>query len=86
MKELEKVLKALANKRRLAILQFLKNRKEATVGEISETIRLSFRSTSRHLAVLSNADILEKEQRSTEVYYRIGLRQDPTTTHVISRV
>ena len=86
MKSYEQLLKALANRRRLAILQFLKKRKEATVGEISEAIHLSFRSTSRHLAVLSHANILDKEQRSTEVYYRIANRQDQTASHVISRL
>ncbi len=86
MKKFELLLKALANKRRLAVLQYLKNQKEATVGEISEAIRLSFRSTSRHLGVLSHADVLEKEQRGTEVYYRIVSRQDPTLSHVISRI
>ena len=71
MKELEKTLKAFANKRRLAIVQFLKNKKEDSVGEIARVIHLSFRSTSRHLSVLLGADIVEKEQRSSQVFYRI---------------
>lgn len=71
-KGLERVLKAVANKRRLAILRFLKKRKEATVGSIAEAIKLSFKSTSRHLGVLSAADLLDREQRSLEVYYRIA--------------
>lgn len=71
-KELERVLKAVANKRRLAILRFLKKRKEATVGAVAEVIKLSFKSTSRHLSVLAAADIVEREQRSVEVYYRLA--------------
>lgn len=71
-KGLERVLKAAANKRRLAILRFLKKRKEATVGDIAEAIKLSFKSTSRHLGVLSAADLLDREQRSLEVYYRLA--------------
>lgn len=71
-KELERILKALANRRRLAILSFLQKKKEANVGEIAETIRLSLKSTSRHLAVLSGADILDREQRSSEVFYRLS--------------
>jgi len=61
MKDFEKVLKALANRRRLSITRCLKDKGEASVGEIAEEIRLSFRSTSRHLGVLAAADILEKE-------------------------
>lgn len=70
-KDFEKILKALANKRRLAVIKYLKKHKEATVGELAEAINLSFRSTSKHLGVLSVADIVEKEQRSLEVYYKI---------------
>ena len=72
MKEIEKQMKALANKRRLAILKFLKKTKEATVGGIAEEIKLSFKSTSRHLSVLYAAGIVEKEQRNVEVFYRLA--------------
>jgi len=72
-RELERVLKALANKRRLAIISFLRKRQEANVGDIAEAIYLSVKSTSRHLAVLSGADILDREQRSSEVFYKIDV-------------
>ncbi len=72
IKEVERVLKALANRRRLEIVKYLKKEKEATVGDIAEAIKLSFKSTSRHLAVLFSADIVEKEQRSIEVWYRLS--------------
>ncbi len=71
MKQYEKILKALANRRRLAIIKYLKQKKEAAVTEISGAIALSFKATSRHLAVLYNAEILEKNQRSLAVYYSI---------------
>ena len=71
MNNLERILKALANKRRLAILRFLIKQREAMVGEIAEAISLSFRSTSRHLAILFASDILEKEQRRLEMWYHI---------------
>ncbi len=84
MKELEKTLKALANKRRLAILHHLKKNKEATVTEFAEAINLSFRSTSRHLSILFSAGVLEKRQQSTEVYYFLAGRKHQTTEHVLS--
>ena len=84
MKELEKTLKALANGRRLAILKFLKNTKEATVGEIAENINLSFKATSRHLNVLANADILEKEQRSLQMFYRLPKKPLPVIRAFLS--
>ena len=70
-RELERELKALANKRRLAIIKFLKQNKEATVGDIAEAIKLSFKSTSKHLTVLKAVDIVEYEQRGLSYYYKL---------------
>ena len=72
MKGLEREIKALANKRRLAIIEYLNKSKEATVGDIAENIKLSFKATSKHLSVLYAADIVEKEQRSLEMWYRLS--------------
>lgn len=75
-KELEKIFKALANRRRLLILNFLKKKKRANVGEIAEAIKLSFKSTSRHLNVLISAGILDKEQSSLYVFYSFSSEQN----------
>ncbi|MCK5084778.1 MAG: winged helix-turn-helix transcriptional regulator [Candidatus Pacebacteria bacterium] len=83
IKNLEKMLKALANKRRLYILRYLKSKKEASVGDIAGKIHLSFKSTSRHLSVLSILDILEKEQRSSQVFYRISNNNDSILKHIL---
>ena len=72
MNNLEKVLKALANKRRLAIIKYLKRVKEASVGEIAAEIGLSFKSTSRHVRILLTALILERDQRALSVYYYVS--------------
>ena len=71
-KILERNFKALANKRRLAILKALKNRRRASVGLIAEDIRLSFKATSKHLNILYAAGIVEKEQESLTVYYNLS--------------
>ena len=67
-KELEKILKSLASRRRIAIIRYLKYTKEATVGTIAEKINLSFKSTSKHLIVLFSADIVEKDQKNTQIF------------------
>ena len=72
IRDIERILKALANRRRLAILKYLKDKKEARVGDIAGTIRLSFKATSKHLGILFAADIVEKEQRSLEMWYRLS--------------
>ena len=71
-KEMEQVLKAIANRRRLAIVRFLKGRKEASVGDIAHEIKLSFKSTSRHLGTLTVAGVLDREQQGLTVFYRIA--------------
>ncbi len=72
--ELERQFKVLANRRRLSILLYLRNRKEASVGDIAIAIKLSLPSTSKHLVMLERASFVEKEQRSLNVFYRIALR------------
>ena len=71
-RELEKQLKVLANRRRLAIIQYLKIHHEAPVTEIAGAIHLSFKSTSKHLIILSAASIVEKEQQHLQVFYRLS--------------
>ena len=83
-KELEKILKALANKRRLAILKFIKKSGRVSVGEIAGAIKLSFKATSKHLMILSNADILEKEQVSLTMLYFLPKNVHPIVSRVLS--
>ncbi len=72
MKEIERILKALANRRRLAILRFLKNQREASVGDIADNIKLSFKATSKHLNILARVDLVDKDQRSLLVFYSLA--------------
>ncbi|MEK7169718.1 MAG: metalloregulator ArsR/SmtB family transcription factor [Patescibacteria group bacterium] len=86
MKEYERVLKALANRRRLIIVARLKKRNEATVGDIAEYLNLSFKSTSKHLGVLSKSDILEKRQQGLEVFYFLNPKLPKLAISVISHL
>lgn len=74
-KKLEKILKAVANRRRVAILAYLKQEKEVKVGDIAEHIHLSFNATSKHLGVLFAANLVDKDQRSLEMWYRLSPNQ-----------
>jgi len=84
MRELEKILKALANRRRLAILKYLKDHREASVGEMAGKIDLSFKSTSKHLAILLAVDILDREQRSQQMFYSFSSSLKPVVKQIIS--
>lgn len=84
IKILEKILKTLANKRRLSIICYLKKQKSAKVGDIAKAINLSFTSTSKHLMRLFNADILEKEQKNLEMWYKLSSNQNNIVNYIIS--
>ena len=79
----ERTIKAIANRRRVGILKYLKKEKQATVQEIARAIKLSMKATSRHLIILSGADIVEREQRSIHVYYWIKKEQNMIVKHLI---
>lgn len=66
--DMEKILKALGNKRRLKILKILK-KKKISVSDIAKEMKLSIRAVSRHLNVLYTNGFLEKEQIGLTVYY-----------------
>lgn len=68
-KELVKILKALANPRRFAILVSLKKSRVLNVSSIADKIGLSFRSTSKHLLKLEDAGLVERKHQGREVFY-----------------
>ncbi len=82
----EKILKALANGRRLEIIKYIKGKKKANVGDIASHIKLSFKSTSRHLSILLGADMLEKEQKNVLVFYSISTKLAPLAKLVIFQI
>ena len=85
-KNLEKVLKAVANKRRLSILEYLSKKSEANVGDISEHINLSFKSTSRHLAILRAVDLVDREQRGLEIFYSLSIDMPDVIKQIIRHI
>lgn len=78
----ERILKALANRRRLAIVRYLKRKKHAVVGEIADEIKLSFKATSKHLGVLYAAEIVEREQQSLQMVYQLAHNLHLTAKHI----
>ena len=83
-KRLERLLKALANRRRLAMLRYIKEHREATVGEIAQHMKLSFKATSKHLALLVLADLLEKEQRSVQMFFSVSPAMPDIARRILS--
>jgi len=68
---MDKLLKAFANKRRLAIIQLLKSKKNLSVSDLARGIKLSLRSTSRHLSILHHVNVVDREQKGLTVFYAL---------------
>jgi DNA-binding transcriptional ArsR family regulator len=86
LKELEKIFKALGNRRRLAIIRFLNRQGEQSVANIARKIKLSFTSTSKHLLALYRSDILDRRQESLSVYYRLQDRLPEAMERVLVNI
>lgn len=82
--EVEKNYKALANRRRIAIIHFLYKENKARVNDISENIKLSFKSTSRHLQVLKAIGMIDSEQVGLEQYYYLTDKNNFFIKHLLS--
>ncbi len=84
--EMEKILKALANRRRLAIIKYLSREKTASVYDIAEAINLSYRSTSKHLSLLKSRGVVESEYVGQENHYKLSLPLSEVVKFVLKRI
>ncbi len=69
-----KLFKGLADKSRLAILKTILTGQK-TVADIAEATKLSQPNTSIHLACLLKCDLVRKEKKGREVFYRISTKE-----------
>ena len=74
MKELTKCLKALANERRLRILQELAKHEPLPINRIAKRIGLSLKSTSKHIQKLVECDFIERKQSSLWIWCTLNRR------------
>ena len=83
---LEKTLKALGNRRRLAIVAYLKKTSVASVGDIAKASGASFKAASKHLGILFAADIVEREQTSVTMNYSLSKSLSAAAKSVIGHL
>lgn len=77
--EAAKLLRALANERRLMILCQLADG-ERSVGQLLPLVGLSQSALSQHLAVLRDEGVVATRREATSVWYRIA---DPAALKVV---
>jgi DNA-binding transcriptional ArsR family regulator len=71
-KEATRCLKALANARRVRIIDELLSIPGLSVGDLKRILKLSYPSISRHLQRLADCDLVVLDQRSLNVYCRVN--------------
>jgi len=72
LKQITKVIKAVADEGRIRILCLLKNKKDLCVCEITEIIGLAQPTISSHLKLLENAGLIESYKDGLWVNYNIA--------------
>lgn len=66
------IFKALGNINRIKIIKMLVDGKSMTVTDIAKKIGVSLKSTSRHLFILKNLELLESEGKNGHVFYSMN--------------
>jgi len=72
LKNMEKIIKALADENRIRIIYLLKVKKNLCVCEITNIIGLSQPTISSHLKLLENAGLIESHKDGLWVNYNIN--------------
>lgn len=68
MRELIRVLKALSDPNRMRIMKMLQ-RREMCVCELAEALGISQPSVSRHMRILSEADLVRSRREGVWIHY-----------------
>lgn len=74
MKRWTVIFRALANINRLKIIKMLSGGKKMNVGDIADSLNISLKATSNHLAILKNLDVLEALGQYGHVFYSLNAK------------
>lgn len=83
LKQISKVVKAVADEGRIRILCLLKNKKDLCVCEITDIIGLAQPTISSHLKLLENAGLIESYKDGLWVNYNISSNLDSFSSQFI---
>jgi ArsR family transcriptional regulator len=75
--------RALSDPTRLRILDILRHRDEASVGELTEALGTSQQNVSKHLRALQAEGFLSRRKQGTRSLYRIS---DPAVLELCDRL
>jgi ArsR family transcriptional regulator len=67
----EKIMKSLANKYRLKIVESLGQKRKMCVSDLEEELDLNQSSVSKHLNILKTAGVVKSKKEGLKVYYSL---------------
>lgn len=70
-KEIETIIKGFANHRRIEILKLLSNKPNISVEEISEILKVNYKTISEHTRRMSNAGLVNKKYKGAAVLHSL---------------
>jgi DNA-binding transcriptional ArsR family regulator len=76
-----RLLKLVANERRLLVLCILSTAGEATVGDLAKSVGLSQSALSQHLALMRDDGLVASRRDGQTIHYRIA---DPNAERLLS--
>ena len=71
-RQLERIVKGFANHRRIQILQLLSDSPELSVTEISEKLKINFKTASEHIRRLAIAGLVLKRNQGANVRHKLS--------------
>ena len=74
LRELERIIKGVANHRRLQILELLKKEPELSVQEISDKLKSEMKNISAHINKMAIAGLLIKRSDSKSIRHKLTKR------------
>ncbi|MES2087704.1 MAG: winged helix-turn-helix domain-containing protein [Patescibacteria group bacterium] len=73
---LERLVRGFANHRRIQILEVLKKTPEMSVDEVTELLKLNYKTASDHLRRLAIAGLVLKKSDSVSVRHKLTSRAE----------
>jgi len=72
--ELERIMKGVANHRRIEILEILGKRPEMSVAELADKLKLNFKTASEHIRRLAISGLLMKRSDGHNIRHKLTKR------------
>jgi len=69
MRNLVRTLRACASIQRLRIIKLLSQKRNLAIGDISESLNLTYKNTAKHLTRLLDVGIVDKESYNGKTRY-----------------